>query len=211
MTAKERALSNSLAFDQPKEALRIAEAIEAPWFRSQALSHVGRYWPDEQYERILIAAAQAADSQDEVYKRVAASAWPIRAYLERGNVKPAQALLGKYTAATNQISNMGSRSEALLLLFQAAKPFSSELWRPVFQALVDASDPSLSWRQGRAVLYAAKMIVSDDRQLVQGAVQRLSNEKHFRRLKIALDNSQLKPQLPRQFFWEQSANDKVSI
>jgi hypothetical protein len=87
MTAAGRTLANRLASDQPAQALRLAQAIEAPWFRSQALSHVGRYWPDETYNRILVEAMRSADAQDGIYKQVAVSAWPIRVF-RRANLTP---------------------------------------------------------------------------------------------------------------------------
>lgn len=200
MTNTGRTLASRLASDQPARALSAAQAIDAPWLRCLALSHVARHWPDEKYDGILTEAVRAADSQDEIYEQVAVSAWPIRAYLERGNANPAQALLVKYTRRSNLIANMGSRSEALLLLFQAARPFAQALWHPVFDALVDTAEPSLSWRQGRALKYAAQMIISEDRQLVSDAVQRLSNKEHLGALKAVLDSVSLKQPLPRSFF-----------
>jgi len=145
-----RALANRLASDQPERALSVARDIEAPWFRCQAFSQIGRYWPDEDYDRLLAEAVRAADMASEVYQQVAVSAWPVRAYLERGAIDSARALLAKYTDASTAIANLGSRSEALFLVFQAAKPFAPNLWQPIFDALVDAAEPSMSWRQGRA-------------------------------------------------------------
>lgn len=95
MTNTGRTLASRLASDQPARALSAAQAIDAPWLRRQALCHVARHWPDEKYDGILTEAVRAADSQDEIYEQVAVSAWPIRAYLERGNANPAQALLVK--------------------------------------------------------------------------------------------------------------------
>lgn len=197
----QRTLANRLASDQPERALSVARAIEAPWFRCQALSQVARYWPDQKYDHVLVEAVRAADMQDKVYKQVAVSAWPIRAYLERNNVDPARALLTKYIRASAAIANMGSRSEALLIMFQAARPFTLSLWQPVFDALVAASEPSLSWRQGRALKYAAEMAVSDNRKLVQQTIQRLSDDKHLAALHSLLDSERPAQTLPRSFFW----------
>jgi hypothetical protein len=201
----ERNLANRLASTQPERALSIARAIEAPWFRCQALSHVARYWPDKKYGHILEEAVRAADSQDETYQRAAVSAWPIRAYLERDDAVPARALLKKYSRAASSIANRGSRSEALFLLFQAAKPFAPDLWQPIFRALVEAAEPSLSWRQGRALRYAANMLICDDRRLVQEAVRQLSELKHLAALQALLDSDA--PQLvPRPFFWTKATS-----
>lgn len=204
MTATaQRTLASRLASDQPERALSVARGIEAPWFRCQALSEVARYWPDQKYDHILTEAVRAADMQDEVYKQDAVSAWPIRAYLERNNVGPARVLLTKYIRASASIANMGSRSEALLLVFEAAKPFADSLWQPVFDALVAASEPSLSWRQGRALKYAAEMSVSDNRKLLQQAMQRLSDEKHLAALRSLLHSERRAQSLPRSFFWSE--------
>ena len=59
---------------------------------------MARYWPGEAYERLLKEAVETADSQHDAYKRVTVSAWPIRAYLERGSPPPAKRVLEKYTA-----------------------------------------------------------------------------------------------------------------
>lgn len=194
-----RNLSNRLALDQPGQALIVAREIESPWFRCQALSHVARYWPDEKYDRLLDEAVRAADSQDDVFKRVAVSAWPIRAYLERGNPCPARKLLTKYTRASSAIDNMGSRSEALFMIFQASKPFAFDLWQPVFWALVDAAEPALSWRQRRNLRDAVAMVGSESPELAQQTLQKLSDEKNLSAIRSFLNKPRFAE--PRQFFW----------
>jgi hypothetical protein len=195
-----RALANRLASEQPERALSVARAIDTPWFKCQALSHIARYWPDATFGRILEEAVRAADSQDDPYRQVAVSAWPLRGYLERGADQPASALLEKYLRTAGSIANMGSRSEALLLVFQAVKPFAPELWRPAFKALVRAAEPSLSWRQGRALRYASEMVVSDDRRLVQDETRCLSDPKHVASLQAVLNSDISSQALPRPFF-----------
>jgi hypothetical protein len=196
-----RALASRLAPDQPERALRAAQAIEAPWFRCQALSQVARYWPDEKYDRVLKEAVRAADSQDQVFNQVAVSAWPIRAYLERGNAPPAEKLLAKGTAASRTIENMGSRSEALFSIFQASKPFAVKLWQPVFWALVEAAEPALSWRQLRNLKNAVAMVASDNLDLAHQALEKLVEPKNLSTVRRYLDNP-FKVQ-PRPYFWIQ--------
>lgn len=140
----QRQLATELTASDPKKALSVARAIEDPWFKCQALAHVARYWPGDEYKQFLREANSASDSQDNWYKRVTVSAWPIRAYLERGDTAAAKRLLERYTAEARNIKNMGGRSEALLMLFQAAKPYDPSLWLPVFDALVDATEPALA-------------------------------------------------------------------
>lgn len=198
-----RTLASRFAPDQPERALSVARAIEAPWFRCQALSQVARYWPDEKYHRILKEAVRAADLQDQVFNQVAVSAWPIRAYLERGDAPRAKKLLVKGTQASRAIDNMGSRSEALFSIFQAAKPFAIDLWQPVFWALVEAAEPALSWRQLRNLKYAVAMVASDNPCLAHQVLEKLVEPKNLSTVRRYLDTP-LNIQ-PRPYFWIQGS------
>ncbi|WP_127709343.1 hypothetical protein [Novosphingobium umbonatum] len=195
----QRQLAINLVVSDPKKALSIARAIEDPWFNCQALAYIARYWPNDDYEQLLREAIKASDSQVDWYKRVAVSAWPIRAYLELGNPTPAKRLLTRYTEAANNIENMGGRSEALLMLFQAAKPFDRDLWEPVFHALVKATEPALAWRQTRNIRNAIAMVGPDDPTLLQEAIKCLTNEKTIAAIKRDIGNR--KAAEPRPFFW----------
>jgi len=194
----QRHLSNKLAGTDPEQALAVARGIKEPWFRCQALSQVARYWPGDA-KCLLEEAVEAADLQDDTYKRVTVSAWPIRAYLERGSPSPAKSLLEKYTPATSNIENMGGRSQALLMLFQAARPFAADLWKPVFWALVDAAEPALAWRQLRNLRLAMAMVAADKPQLVQKALEQLSDERTISAIKRDFEAG--KHAEPRPFFW----------
>lgn len=182
-----RELAIRLASVRPNEALSVARRIEAPWFRCQALSHVARHWPDETYRGLLEEAIRAADDQDQIFNRIAVSAWPIRAYLERDNPQPAKKLLIKYVDASTYIENMGSRSEALFSIFQSSKPFDIGLWLPVFWALVAAAEPALSWRQLRNLKNAVAMVVSDNEELARRTLERLSEPKNIATVRRYLD------------------------
>jgi len=194
-----RSLANRLAAEQPEQALKIARSIDASWFRCQALSQVARYWPDESYDKILVEAVRAADAQDQVFNQIAVSAWPIRAYLERGNMPPAQKLLAKCIQAAGAIENMGSHSEALFSIFQASKPFSPDLWQPVFAALVEAAEPVLSWRQLRNLKSAVAMVAGSNPDLARRSLDKLSDPKNLSTVRRYLDEAIFAE--PRPFFW----------
>ena len=194
-----RELAHRLSGSDPEKALEVARKINDAWFRCQALSQVARYWPHADYQRLLKEAVDAADSQNDTYKQVTVSAWPIRAYLERGDASPAKGLLARYTTAATRVENMGSRSEALFMVFQAAKPFAPALWQPVFWALVAATEPALAWRQRRNVRDAIAMIARDDPALVKKALARLSDEKTIAAVMRDLENDKCAE--PRPFFW----------
>jgi hypothetical protein len=195
----DRELAHRLSGSEPSKALEVARKINDPWFKCQALSQVARYWPHPDYKHLLKEALDAADTQTDTYKQVTVSAWPIRAYLERGDVSPAKALLDRYTTAATRIENMGSRSEALFMVFQAAKPFAPNLWQPVFWALVAATEPALAWRQRRNIRDAIAMVARDGPALVEKALARLSDEKTITAVKRDLEKGRCAE--PRPFFW----------
>lgn len=194
----QRQLAIDLTASDPKKALSVARAVDDPWFKCQALAHVARYWPGDDYKQILREANNASDSQDNWYKRVTVSAWPIRAYLERGDTASAKRLLARYTSEARNIENMGGRSEALLMLFQAAKPYDRSLWEPVLQALIEATEPALAWRQLRNTRIAVAMVAADSSSLVQQAIKRLTDDKAIAAIKRDTENG--KTAEPRAFF-----------
>ena len=163
------------------------------------MAYVGRYWPESDFGRFLREATKAAESQDNWYKRVTVSAWPIRAYLERDCSPPAQKLLERCIKEVTSIENLGGRSEALTMVFQAAKPFDRSLWEPVFWALVKATEPAIAWRQLRNLRLTAAMVASDHPDLLQKGVESLSDEKIVAAIKRDVENH--KSAEPRPFFW----------
>lgn len=196
---RDRELAHSLSRSEPEAALVVARGIKDAWFKCQALSQVARYWPHSDYQRLLKEAVEAADSQNDVYKQVTVSAWPIRAYLERGSASPAKSLLEKHTSAATRIENMGSRSEGLFMLFQAAKPSAADLWRPVFWALVAATEPALAWRQRRNVRDAIAMIAQEDPSSVKRVLAKLSDDKTIAAIRRDMESGRRAE--PRPFFW----------
>lgn len=165
----QRQLAHRLSGTAPDEALEVARSIKDAWFRCQALSQVARYWPIDDYRGLLNEALAAANSHDDVFKQVTVSAWPIRGYLERGSPASAKTIVERCVGAASSIENMGSRSEALFMVFQAAKPGPTDLWKLAFSALLKATEPALAWRQRRNIRDAVSMVAADDPQLVQTA------------------------------------------
>ena len=199
LTTQDRELAHRLSGSEPEKALEAARKISDPWFKCQAISQVARYWPRADYKRLLKEAVDAADSHNDIYKQVAVSAWPIRAYLERGDASPAKVLVQRYTTAATRIENMGSRSEALFLVFQATKPFAPDLWQPMFWALVAATEPVLAWRQRRNIRDAIAMVAQDGRALVEKALASLSDDKTITAVRRDLEKGRRAE--PRPFFW----------
>lgn len=77
--ADERGRAMAMAPIDFEKALLLAERITEAWYRCQALAAVSRFAPDPHVERVASKALAAASSCTDGYKRIAASAWPVRA------------------------------------------------------------------------------------------------------------------------------------
>jgi len=181
---------------EPAEALKAARHIQDPWFGCQALSWVGRYWADAKFVEILQEAVEVAARASDPYQTVGASAWPVRALLERG--APAAAIARRTLPLAREIENLGSRSEALMLLFQAALPYEKAVWGPVLDELILASEPVLNWRQRRNFQSVVQLLLGRDAELADASAARVSDQALRRLADKALEAGTAIP--PRPFF-----------
>jgi hypothetical protein len=98
---------------------------------------------------------------------------------------------------------MGSRSEAIFLLFQAVFPAGRRCWFPVLQSLREASIPLINWRQRRNLCEAVLMVSNEDEQLALEITNGLADLKLKNKIEKQL--ATLKVHAPRPFFWTTAA------
>jgi hypothetical protein len=72
-----------IARAQPREALTIAQSIDDPWYRCQALSAAARYLPEEAYLAPLQEAFDMAATLVEPNRIVMVSNWPLEVLCAR--------------------------------------------------------------------------------------------------------------------------------
>ena len=149
-----------IAKENPGKAHRKAQGIDDPWRRAQALSWVARY-TDEDPVAIAAQAAKAARECDDPYKQVAVRAWEVAALAERERVAEARSSLREASEDTKNVTPPSSRSEALLLLLQAALSISHEDAATVNTELRISCKPEDHWRCKRALLDGAKMLACE--------------------------------------------------
>ncbi|MCC7336405.1 MAG: hypothetical protein IT422_15050 [Pirellulaceae bacterium] len=128
-----------------------------PWFRAQALSWVARF-TDAAPEPIAAQAANAAAACDDDYKKSAVRAWEIAALAERKCHKNAKRALREAVETARQVQPSASRSEALLLLMQAAFMIDRDTAANVGNALTQCCPISDHWRCKRAATHASQML-----------------------------------------------------
>ncbi|MEO0477978.1 MAG: hypothetical protein AAF196_00715 [Planctomycetota bacterium] len=152
-----------LAPENVSEAVKIAETIEDPWFRTQALGWAVRYaLDDHDAERFARLAIESAADADDAYRQVAPCAWPLRALIERGLRDFALELLEIVLTAVPRIQANASRAEALSHLLHAMFDTSEEIRRSLAFALRELADEDEHWRVQRAIRDALRILYPVD-------------------------------------------------
>ena len=137
-------------------ALRLARAIDIPWYKSQALSWVARYSESE----VCAIAAEAADAAargGDIYERVAVRAWEIAALAERGLLEEARRSLNEVIVDAPSVEPSASRAEALILLLHAGLRIGEEEGDHVCTVLDTTCGKDCHWRCKRALKDAHKL------------------------------------------------------
>src|SRR5690606_35986347 len=93
VTTTERDVAMRTAKTDFKSALSLARKVSESWFRCQALAGAARYAPDEHVVKTAEEAISAAFTAPDFYKKVAATAWPLRTLIERKQEQKAIQLL----------------------------------------------------------------------------------------------------------------------
>lgn len=200
---QQRDLAGRLAPTDPTRALATARAIKDPWFACQALAWVARYAPDQQFIEIINESLRACSAERDPYRVVVPAAWPLRAIIERNYLKLLPSIIPDLLRRVTDIENMGSRSEALFMLFQAVFPAGRRNWFPVLQSLREASIPLINWRQRRNLCDAVLMVSNEDEQLAREITNGLADLKL--KNKIEKNLTTRKTHAPRPFFWKTAA------
>lgn len=149
--------ASTLAKSNPKKALALAHEIPEPWYRAQALAWVARFTDDDPIG-IASQAAKAAKECEDNYTKSAVRAWEIAALAERDCVSEAQKGLSEALSLAKSIEPISSRSEAMLLLLQAAFAIDEKTAEKIFAVLKASCPVEEHWRCKRAARDGEKMI-----------------------------------------------------
>jgi len=148
---RERDLAIAIAKSDHAKALAVARKVSEAWFRCQALAAVARYSAHADVIPICDEAVGAAALCEDAYKRVAVTAWPIRALSECGELKHADVILMRSLKEAEDIQQPVSKLDALQLLWHAA-------WAPpltgrtkALNHLLHACAAANSWKAGRCM------------------------------------------------------------
>ncbi len=194
-----RNLATRLSATDTESALSVAGQINDAWFGCQSLAWVARFAPEDQVIEIVKFALNKASQAKDPFNYVGAAAWAVRALIERGHLKEVDEVVVQLLHRAPDIVLYASRSEALFLLFQAVRPCPLKMWHKIFEALVEASSPIFSWRQGRNLRDALLMIAGEYPKMAEEVLNNIADEKLKRHIQRRFDAKEFVT--PRQFFW----------
>ena len=162
------------------EALACARLIAEPWYRAQALAAVARYADEEKMEELAQEALDASFEQDDPYNVVAASAWPVRALIERQRTQNAEQVIGQLLVLSDQIAHPVSRLEGLFMPWQAVYPIGGKTRQQVQDKFVAACRAADSWKAGDRLGRSAIIVALDDLEEALRLVGLLREGRHKR-------------------------------
>ncbi len=192
-------LASNLSKTNHRKALEAAAAISDPYSRCQALAWVARYAPDDETAvRLAKESTRAAESASEPYQSAAAAAWPVRALLERGRQREAEAILRQAVARSKRIANPASRADALFLLVQAGWHSKGKSWPEALSALLAAATTAPHQKPSALLRDLALMLAGGGRDHA-AALAAISDDKYRRQAERRLQERRLLS--PRPFFW----------
>lgn len=188
-----------IAASDPERALSQAEEIADDWFATQALAAVLRFSPENRISTVCRKALRRASLCADSYCRGAVLAWVIRALVERGLHSQATDVLHAALQEAQQACPVGSRAEALFLLYQAAYPLGGRSVEPLLRELAVLQGAEPHWRVSRALVHAGAMhsVIAPDS--LQSIIQLIRDPKLTARIQryIGLELTE-----PREFFWQ---------
>lgn len=165
-----------------------------PWFCCQALAGVARFAPDSEVVRLAEEAIAVAFTATDSYKRVAVIAWPLRALIERGQSQKATHFVPEILSLAACIENPVSRSDALLLLWQAFFPTQGH--KAIFDDLIKSC--ARHWKADYILRQIALIVASEDVGAAQLLVASVPPGKYKRQAEKRLAEGQ--KESPRSFF-----------
>ena len=180
-------------------AVALADQIPDPWYACQAYAWCGRFAPASESSAFIRESLRRANAGKDAYQRLAATAWPLRAMIERGLAQHAAAEFDNVAPLVTQVEPRPSRAEACFLVFEAVSVGPRELAASALRWLLTALQPPRHWREHRAV--RESVIASVTVELIEpGDVSGLVPDERLA-ANVTARLSRGDRRKPRAFFW----------
>ncbi|MBC7529767.1 MAG: hypothetical protein H7308_19735 [Chthonomonadaceae bacterium] len=171
-------------------ALSLAQNLAVAWDRTTSLAAVARYAPEAEVILVAEKALKTAQLTGDMFKQVAASAWVVRALVERARVKEAEQIALSLLKQAEQIEHPVSKTGALTILWGATWIMPTPLRQRVLNSLLAACLVANSWRSGRTMRYVALVVANEDRPQAQRIIDSMRDNRYKRGAQQKLDAGQ---------------------
>jgi hypothetical protein len=145
-----RTIACDLAASDTERAVHYAHQIDDPWYACQAFSYCARYGPEADFDRFIQLAFDRAASAADEYQKLAVTAWPLRALIERYRSEYAKEHFRQLKNMASRVEPLASRAEACFHVWQAVG-VNDALSHEAFPWVLANCHPIRHWRQERAV------------------------------------------------------------
>ncbi len=164
-------------FSTSKELIDYCKPIRQGWYRCQAIAGGAEKLKRDQCRKACIAAAAAAKTEKDQYRRVAVLAWPIQTMFNAGLVREANTLLEYALEESKTVVPSNSRAYALGLLCQHAWDMNESYRRDILIRLYEMIDSVPGWRIARECDWITrKLDRAGDTEFVDGLLKDCKNE-----------------------------------
>ncbi len=168
---------SSKSFRSSKELIAYCKSIDQGWYRCQALASGAAKLEREECRNACKAAAQAAKTEKDQYRRVTPLAWPIRTLSDSGLKKEANNLLVFALKEADSITPSNSRAQTLHTLCQYSWHMDVKYRRSILKKLYQMIDSVPGWRIARACAWISYQFdVSGDSVFVDELLKNCGNK-----------------------------------
>lgn len=142
------------------KAVDCARMIYDPVPACCAFACCGRFASYPHSVQLIDIAFQKAQSCQEIFGQLAATAAPLRALIELGYEAQAEREFDRIASLASQVEPQASRGEACLAVYTALAVADRELVMKALHWLMSECQPHVHWRQKRAITHAVLMAVT---------------------------------------------------
>lgn len=189
--------SCNIAKADAEAALKMAMAIEDPWFSCQALAWGLRYASRERISEISELFIGRSKICADAFQQSAVQAWLVRALAERDFSGEATKVLDGAKKIALNAEPESSKSESLFTLFQAAFPLGAKQLIPLSLLLREGVSAQSHWRCRRNLADALAQL-SQIAAGEMGSILASCDERIVVEVKNRISDGLIHP---REFFW----------
>ncbi len=165
------------SFNSSKELVDYCKSIDQGWYRCQAIANGAEKLKRDQCRKACEAAASAAKTEKDQFRRVTPLAWPIQTLFKAGLIKEANKLLEFAIKESESVIPSNSRAKSLDTLCEYSWDMDAKYRRSILKKLYQMIDTVPGWRIARACAWISyNFDLAGDSAFVDELLKNCKNE-----------------------------------